>query len=189
MDVHPTVALSRRRQAVLPPRRARVVEGTPSRVELIQRGRMLVDIAGAALTASEARLGPFHEETTRLRQTHDDARRAWDHLRAVLGTPALDAALSRPPLRPLALPGDPRARFLLIAGATYRAERLAGSDLAPRLFHLRKLPEHEDGPYHACRLRDGSTQCDCAEWFFHVLDMPDAAPCKHLDALSSLGWI
>ena len=36
---------------------------------------------------------------------------------------------------------------------------------------------------------DGSTQCDCAEWFYRE-DAPTAPDlCKHLAALAALGWI
>lgn len=195
MDVPQTLAPPRRPATANPSHRARArprprPEGcSATRIELIQRGRMLVDLAAALLIANEARLGPFHDDTWRDRRTLDDVQRAWDRLRAQFGTPTLDWALNQPPVRPLLLNGDPRARFLVIAGKTYRADRLPGNDLAPRLVRLHRLPDHDDGPYHACRLRDGATQCDCGEWFYHVLDTPDAPPCKHLATLRALGWI
>lgn len=101
--------------------------------------------------------------------------------------------------------------LILIAGRTYRAQPVGGTPLAPviwRLTHLRPSEERErprarsgsnggggsdDGPYHVCRLHDGTTQCDCAEWIFRVADAerPGPAPtsCKHLDALTALRWL
>lgn len=189
MDVPQTLAPPRRPAAATAPRRARPDRCSATRVELIQRGRMLVDLAAAILSATEARFGPFHETAWQDRRTLDDARRAWDRLRAQFGTPALESALSQPTIRPLFLGGNPGIRLLVIGGKTYRADRLPGNDLAPRVVRLRRLPDHDDGPYHVCRLRDGGTQCDCAEWFYHVLDTPDAPPCKHLAALRSLSWV
>jgi hypothetical protein len=78
-----------------------------------------------------------------------------------------------------------------IAGRTYCVERIAGTPLAPvqwRLTHLR--PPADDGPYFACRLDDGSTQCDCAEWTYRIASNGDAPiHCKHLAALAALGWL
>jgi hypothetical protein len=61
--------------------------------------------------------------------------------------------------------------------------------LAPSQYRLTCLPEPGDGPYYACRLSDGTTQCDCADWVYHVAGEPDARPCKHLCALDELGWL
>lgn len=97
--------------------------------------------------------------------------------------------------------------LVLVSGRTYQVMRTVGTPLAPiiwRLVHLRPSEQRErvcprpragpeDGPYHACRLGDGSTQCDCAEWVYRVADVdhPGPAPtyCKHLDALAALGWL
>jgi hypothetical protein len=190
MDAPRTITAPRRRPAA-PVRPPRLDEATARGTELIQRGRMIVDVAAADLAAAEARLGPFDETTWHFRRAHDEARRAWDRLRAEFGTRTLEAALARPPLAVLHVgdPARPAAVFLPIGGKTYRVERMPDTPPAPRLYRLTRLPDHEDGPYYACRLRDGSTQCDCAEWTYQVADIPDAPPCKHLAALLALGWV
>jgi hypothetical protein len=101
------------------------------------------------------------------------------------------AALTQPPLVVLTLgdPARPAATLIPIAGRTYRVERVPGTELAPVQFRLTPMPPPEDAPYYVCRLRDGSTQCDCAEWIYKVADVPDARPCKHLAALDALGWL
>ncbi len=160
-------------------------------VELIQRGRMILDVAAADLDTAETMLGSFHETTWHFRNALAEARMAWDRLRAEFGTKALEAALAQPPLVVLTL-GDearPSATLIPIAGRTYRVECVAGTELAPVQFRLTPLPPPDDAPYYVCRLRDDSTQCDCAEWIYKVADVPDARPCKHLAALAALGWI
>ena len=65
-----------------------------------------------------------------------------------------------------------------------------GTALAPVQWCLTRLdPPLDDGPYYACRLRDGSTQCDCAEWTYQIAGNGDRTLCKHLAALAALGWI
>jgi hypothetical protein len=161
-------------------------------VELAQRGRMILDVSAADLDAAEAVLGPFHPTTWHFRHARDEARRAWDRLRAQYGGGTLEAALDEPALTHLTLDrGKDQAPIVLIpiAGRTYRAERFAGTNLAPVLWRITRLhPPLEDGPYFACRLRDGSLQCDCAEWVFEVADT-DRHVCKHLAALAALGWL
>ncbi len=184
--------LSRARQPV--PLRQRDPSDPARRVvELAQRGRMILDVAAADLDAAEARLGPFHETTWFFRNALAEARRSWDRLRAEFGTATLDAALAELPLTVLNLGGEPsgapRALLIPIAGKTYRVEAIEGTPLAPVQFRLTRLPALEDGPYYVCRLADGSTQCDCAEWIYQVADNPGAPPCKHLAALATLGWI
>jgi hypothetical protein len=79
-----------------------------------------------------------------------------------------------------------------IAGQTYSTHRVAGTKLAPVQWRLTRLqPPLEDGPYYACRLADGSTQCDCAEWIYQIAENGDTRKthCKHLAALVALGWI
>jgi hypothetical protein len=184
----------------------------PSRraVELAQRGRMILDVCTADLETAEAVHGPFHPIAWHFRNARDEARRSWDRLRAEFGGPALDAALAEPPLTILVLRGpEPEARetraeppagrepcgsvlLVPISGQTYRAERVEGTPLAPILWRLTRLhPPLEDGPYYACRLQDGSTQCDCAEWTYQIAgtDRQGRAHCKHLAALAALGWI
>jgi hypothetical protein len=164
-------------------------------VELAQRGRMILDVAAADLEAAEARLGPFHPTSWHFRNALAEARRSWDRLRAELGGSALEAALAEPPVTVLTLgddaPNGPLAILIPIGGKTYRAERIAGTDLAPLQWRLTRLPPRDDGPYYACRLHDGSSQCDCAEWTYQVADMDTEGHgyCKHLAALAALGWI
>ncbi len=84
---------------------------------------------------------------------------------------------------------EPAATLILIGGKTYGVERVPGTPLAPLQYRLTRLPPLDDGPYYACQLRDGSTQCDCAEWTYQVAQVPDAPPCKHLAALAAMGWL
>src|SRR5215467_14861188 len=75
-------------------------ESDPRRraVELAQRGRMILDVTAADLEAAEAALGPFHPTAWHFRNEWNEARRAWERLRAEFGTKALESALSQPPL-------------------------------------------------------------------------------------------
>lgn len=161
-------------------------------VELAQRARMIVDVAEADLDAAEEQLGPFHETTWSFRAALAEARTSWDRLRARYGRLALDAALEEPPATVLTLgrspDGDPLAILIVVAGKTYRIQRMPGSDDAPRIWRLTRLPPDDDGPYHACRLADGSTQCDCAQWTYQIADL-SAELCRHLAALDALGWL
>ncbi|QDV33575.1 hypothetical protein [Tautonia plasticadhaerens] len=161
-------------------------------VELAQRARMIVDVAEADLDAAEEHLGPFHETTWSFRGALAEARNSWDRLRARYGLLALDAALEEPPATVLTLghtpDGTPLAILIVVDGKTYRVQRLPDAPEAPRIWRLTRLPPHEDGPYHACRLADGSTQCDCAEWTYQIADL-SAELCKHLAALDALGWL
>jgi hypothetical protein len=163
-------------------------------VELAQRGRMILDVSAADLDAAEAALGPFHPTAWHFRHVLTEARRAWDRLRARYGGATLDAALLEPPVTALTLGGDstglPLVILVPIAGQTYRVERVAGTTLAPVQWRLTRLnPPLDDGPYYACRLDDGSTQCDCAEWTYQIADIQPHGHCKHLAALAALGWI
>ena len=181
-------------------------------VELSQRGRMILDVTAADLEASEAANGPFHATTWHFRNAWYEAQRSWDRLRAQIGGATLEAALDEPPLTVLAIgpgsgeyapdragrwpmpePGSgSKAPVLLIpiGGRTYRADRVAGTSIAQRIWRLNRLhPPLDDGPYYACRLGDGSTQCDCAEWIYQLADTSPHALCKHLAALAALRWI
>jgi hypothetical protein len=167
-------------------------------VELAQRGRMILDVAKADLEASEAALGPFHPTTWHFRNALAEARKSWDRLRAEFGLKALEQALNEPPVAVLRLPAAAAAAPLLllpIEGKTYRAEPVAGTAIAPVQWRLTRLdPPLEHGPYYACLLRDGSTQCDCAEWTYRPDGpgsgvTPAPGPCKHLAALAALGWL
>jgi hypothetical protein len=165
-------------------------------VELAQRGRMILDVAAADLEASEAALGPFHPTTWYFREALAEARKSWDRLRAEFGSRGLEEALGHPPLAVLRIKG-PGAGLLLIPieGKTYRAEPIDGTALAPVQWRLTRLdPPLEDGPYYVCSLRDGASQCDCAEWAYRAAGSEPGiggppAPCKHLAALAALGWL
>jgi hypothetical protein len=160
-------------------------------VELAQRARLILDVALADLAEAEDRHGAFHEVAWHFRQALSEARRAWDRLRAEYGLAALEEALREPPVTLLALGGGvagPPTVLLPIGGRTYRVERVAGTALAPVIWRLTHLPPRDDGPYYACRLGDGSTQCDCAEWAYEIEGI-SAAHCKHLAALAALRWI
>jgi hypothetical protein len=160
---------------------------------------MMLDVAAADLEAAEAFHGPFHPTAWFFRNALKEIRTAWERLRAEVGTKQLDAALKEPPIAVLTLGptrGDesplPSATVVLIpiGGQTYRVQRILGTDPAPIQWRLTRLhPPLDDGPYFACRLDDGSTQCDCADWIYQ--DSPTGRPslCKHLRALAALGWI
>src|SRR4051812_33943389 len=104
-------------------------------VEMAQRGRMILDVAAADLEGAEAALGPFHPTAWHFRGALDEARRAWDRLRAQFGGAALEAALLEPPLAVLTLGGEtsgrPAVTLIPIGGKTYGAERIEGTELAP----------------------------------------------------------
>lgn len=177
------------------PAAAAVVSPPRSVVELVQRGRMIVDVARADLEAAESRLGPFHPTSLHFRSALGEALNAWERLRARHGSPTLDAAIAQPPATTLTLSGPGCAKGLLlvpIRGQTYHVESIPGTPPAPiqwRIVRLSTATEDDpEGPYHACRLADRSTQCDCAEWTFREENAPDPA-CKHLKALEALGWI
>jgi hypothetical protein len=165
-------------------------------VELTQRGRMIVDVAAVDLEAAETAFGTFHPTAWHFRQALNEARRSWERLRAELGTKVIDAALREPPLTVLTLgesrQGSPSVVLVLIAGQTYRSERVIGTEAAPIQWRLtRLLPPLDHGPYYVCRLADGLTQCDCADWIYQIAQSVDSrrTHCKHLAALSALGWI
>ena len=159
-------------------------------IELAQRGRMILDVAAADLEAAEAALGPFHATSWHFRNALNEARRSWDRLRAELGGALLERSLSQPPLTFLTLRGPCLVQLIPVAGQTYRAEQVDGTALAPVQWRLTRLhPPLDDGPYYACRLHDGSTQCDCAEWTYQIAEIDPRAHCKHLAALAALGWI
>ena len=165
-------------------------------VELAQRGRMILDVATVDLKVAEESLGPNHPTSWHFRQALDEARRAWDRLRAQFGGSALEDAIAQGPVAVLTLGPEPKPGsapgvvLIPILGQTYRAQRVEGTPLAPTQWRLTRLiPPLEHGPYYACRLRDGSLQCDCAEWLYRE-DAPTAPdPCKHLAALEDLGWL
>jgi hypothetical protein len=164
-------------------------------VELAQRGRMILDVATVDLEAAEQKLGPFHPTSWHFRQALAEARRSWDRLRAEFGGSTIESALNRPPITFLTLGGGgdgelPTVVLIPIAGQTYRSEKIAGTPLAPTQWRLTRLVSPlEHGPYYACRLRDGSTHCDCAEWAYREDSPNPPSPCKHLAALGNLGWI
>jgi hypothetical protein len=165
-------------------------------VELAQRGRLILDVSSADLEAAEAAYGPFHPTTWHFRNSLNEARRSWERLRAELGTKTIEAALQLPPLAVLTL-GEPvngkaEVQLALIAGQTYRIQRVTGTEQAPIQWRLTRLhPPLENGPYYVCRLADRSTQCDCAEWTYRIAETGNSRTthCKHVIALNALGWI
>jgi hypothetical protein len=178
---------------------------------------MILDVSAADLEAAEAAFGPFHPTAWYFRNALNEARRSWDRLRAEFGTAALEAALNEPPFTILELGqpgGAPSDRdgyrdcgraesrpqcngsgsaaviLIPIAGRTYRVQEVQGTPLAPVQWRLTRLqPPLDHGPYYVCRLHDGSTQCDCAEWTYQIAGTGGPALCKHLAALEALGWI
>ena len=181
-------------------------------VELAQRGRMILDVSAADLKAAEAAFGPFHATSWHFRNALNEARASWDRLLAEFGTATFEAALAHPPLTVMAIgpdadhwmpdrsgrwplpavDGKPSRPILLIpiGGKTYRVARVAGTPLAPLLWRLTRLhPPLEDGPYYLCRLHDGTTQCDCADWTYELSQADPPGLCKHLRALEALGWL
>jgi hypothetical protein len=190
-------------------------------IELVQRAQMIVDVSAADLEAAEAAYGPFHPTTWHFRNAWYEAMRSFDRLRAEVGGATLKSALEEPPITVMTLgPGageyvpDRSGRWPLptapvsgpeaarsavapvlliaIAGQTYRVLRVDGTPLAPVLWRLTRLtPPLDDGPYYACRLRDGSHRCDCADWIYQIAgtDREPHSLCKHLTALAALGWL
>jgi hypothetical protein len=173
-------------------------ESDPHRctVELVQRGRLILDVSTADLEAAEATFGAFHPTTWYFRSARNESQRSWERLCAELGSKTLKAALEQPPLTALTLDkpahGGPRVVLILIAGQTYRSQQVPGTDLAPVQWRLTRLnPPLENGPYYICRLADGSTQCDCADWTYQIAETNKirTTHCKHVSALAALGWI
>jgi hypothetical protein len=165
-------------------------------VELVQRGRLILDVSAADLETAEATFGAFHPTTWHFRNGLNEAQRSWERLRVELGAKTVAAALEEPPLTFLTLDepanGQPGVVLILIAGQTYRPQRVVGTELAPVQWRLTRLrPPLENGPYYVCRLANGSTQCDCADWTYRIAETNDARAtrCKHLVALAALGWI
>jgi hypothetical protein len=165
-------------------------------MELVQRGRLILDVSAADLEAAEATFRAFHSTTWYFRNSLNEAQRSWERLRVELGTKVVEAALEEPPLTTLALDestnGQSNVVLILIGGQTYRPQQVAGTELAPVQWRLTRLhPPLENGPYYICRLADGSTQCDCADWTYQIAgtDKIRTARCKHLVALTALGWI
>jgi hypothetical protein len=164
--------------------------------ELVQRGRLILDVSAADVEAAEAAFGAFHPTTWHFRNSLTEAQRSWERLRAEVGTKVVEAALEQPPLTVLTLgkstDTQPEVVVILIAGQTYRPQRVIGTELAPIQWRLTRLrPPLENGPYYVCRLANGLTQCDCADWTYQIAETEKVrtARCKHLAALCALGWI
>ena len=164
----------------------------PSRraVELVQRGRMILDVAIVDLEESEAALGAYHPTTWFFRNALTETQKAWDRLVTDMGDPAVERAIGHAPIAVLTIDIDSRRSVLLILidGKTYRAEPVVGTALAPVQWRITRLrPPLEHGPYYVSALRDGSAQCDCGEWIFRSAGPRPGStpppPCKHLAAL------
>lgn len=176
------------------PRPASRPEGgsTHRLTELIQRGRMTLEVAQVDLQMVQSRQGPFHETTWYFRQALADATQSWDRLCQEVGERGVATALAQPPSIILELnhpgrPGTPVC-LILIQGGTYRLEPVPGTPLAPSIWRLTRLATDQDPePYYALKRADGSTQCDCAEWVYRIAETNQPRPCKHLAALHALG--
>ena len=57
--------------------------------ELVQRGRLILDVSVADLEAAEAKFGAFHHTTWHFRNALSEAQRSWERLRVELGLPLL----------------------------------------------------------------------------------------------------
>ncbi len=123
----------RTRRPASPARRRDSTDASWKSIELIQRGRMILDVAAADLEVSEARLGPFHETTWYFRTALEESRRSWDRLRASYGGRALEAALGEPPQTVLTLGRDdmPAAVLIPIGGKTYSVQPHRGHRARP----------------------------------------------------------
>jgi hypothetical protein len=161
---------------------------------------MILDVSAADLEVAETIFGAFHPTTWYFRNAWHEARWSWERLRSELGTKPLESALREPPVVVLNLgegsaasgSAPVRAALFTIAGQTYCTRRVVGTALAPIQWWVARLhPPLDDGPYYVCRLADGATQCDCAEWTYHIAgnDGSRERHCKHLAALRALGWI
>ena len=174
----------------------RQIRLTRATAEFAQYCLLAVDVARADLEVAEAEFGPSHPTTSHFRNSLNQVRRSWERLRAALGIRAIEAALSEPPLTTLVLKehtkNSTQIVLVLIDGKTYSTQKVPGTELAPIQWRLARLhPPLDDGPYYVCRLANGSTQCDCADWTYRIAETTDALKrkCKHVSALSSLGWI
>ena len=173
-------------------------ESNPTRCvfELVQRGRLILDVSAADVEATEAAFGAFHPTTWHFRNSLTEAQRSWEQLQIEVGTKVIKAALEQPPLTVLTLgqstDTQPEVVVILIAGQTYRPQRVIGSELCAIQWRLTRLrPPLENGPYYVCRLANGLTQCDCADWTYQIAETEKVrtSRCKHLTALHALGWI
>lgn len=190
----PTTALPRRaaRSRHHSPQSAQANPLDAGVVEEVQRARIALDVAATDLDAAESRLGVFHETTRYFREAKAIFQRDWDRLRAIHGTPNVHAALaaSSEVIVLLERPNRGPLRLIVIQGATYAAEPIEGTALAPILWRITRLPPTADhGSYYLARLNDATTRCDCAEWHYDVAELFEAPPCKHLARLADLGWL
>ena len=101
--------------------------------ELAQRGRLILDVSSADLEAAEATFGAFHPTTWHFRNSLSEAQQSWERLRAEMGIKMCEAALELPPLTTLTLAESTNTGseviVILIAGQTYRPERVGGTEL------------------------------------------------------------
>ncbi len=162
--------------------------------ELVQRGRMILEVAGVDLQTAQARFGLYHEITWYFRHALAEVEQSWRRLEVELGAKRLAQALEKPACTVLDLnsssPPTVTIQLILIAGGTYRVESVAGTPLAPKIWRLTRLssgPVPE--PYYVLRRADGTTQCDCAEWIFRIAETNFTGSCKHLSSLQALRWL
>lgn len=120
------------------------------------------------------------------RKTTEEVATIWARLWSEFGEDVLQVALDCQPIKAVEM--DSGATLILIDGITYKCEHAHGTRLAEIQWRLTKL---DGDAYFACRLANGTLQCDCADWQFRVADATGAqvTHCKHLRALASLGLI
>ncbi len=118
---------------------------------------------------------------------------AWENLREEVGDDAIEQALGFHPISFVTLDDSHTRCLVSVYGHTYLCEQAEGTALAQIQWRMGRVETAEGytGPYFACRLADGTMQCDCADWTYRVALSPSAtvAHCKHLRALASLGRI
>ncbi len=164
-------------------------------IERVQRLKIVLAVATVDLEVAIDRFGAFSEHTWSHRRLLADARRAWERVRADLGQVDLGRALARPPIVSLPIGGDSaRIRAISIGGQCYLVHRAVPVEYQLRSFcnllAIETRPSARPSePYRVFRLRNGDTQCDCADWYFRIAEQPRPGACKHIAALESLGWL
>ena len=139
----------------------------------IQQAKILYDLARAGLLD---------------RQLTEEMAAIWTRLWNEFGGGIIQTALDCHPIATTTM-GNGTSLFL-IDGETYVFQRAHGARLAEMQWELAKLNDGAN-PYYACRLANGTLQCDCADWTYRVAESNGATctHCKHLRALASLGLI
>jgi len=165
-------------------------------IELVQRGRMILDLAEADYEEVVGRRGHDREAAWQCRNTLTEASQSWQRLVEDLGMDTVQTALRQPSQSAIHLESvghkGQTISLILIGGSTYTVMREPGVELAPVQWRVARLkPNVEPDPYYVCRLANGTFQCDCAEWIYRIAetDRLRTTHCKHSAALHALGWI